>query len=263
MARFIYTAAMLDFLRVTFPEKSLADTTRLFNFAFGLDKTIQQIKGACENHKITCGRKQGELTRGKLRSFTDEQFEWVKLKYKSLNIEQITREFNQVFGTEKTVNQIRALTKNHGIKSGRTGRFVKGQKTWNAGMKGWQPGGNATSTQFKKGNIPQNHRPVGSERIDNKDGFVMVKVAEPRTWRLKHILEWEKHHGPVPDDHKIWFIDNDRTNCDISNLMLVTTAEHAVVNKMGLGRALPEAKETVLLLARIKMATTKRKREAA
>lgn len=263
MARFIYTASMLEFLRANYVKKSLAETTTLFNFAFSCKKTEQQIKAACTNHRIACGRKQGELTKGKLRSFTNEQFEWVKRKYKSLTIEQITIEFNQTFDTSKTVNQIRAFTRNHGMKSGRTGRFVKGQKTWNAGMKGWQAGGNSTSTRFRKGNIPLNHRPVGSERIDNKDGFVMVKVAEPRTWRLKHILEWEKHHGPVPDDHKIWFIDNDRTNCDISNLMLVTTAEHAIVNKMGLGRAHADAKETVLLLARIKMATTKRKREAA
>lgn len=258
MARFFFTVAMLDFLRATYPEKSLAETTALFNCAFGYTKTLSQIKAACSNHGITCGRKQGEITKGKLRSFTDEQYEWVKLQYKRLTIEQITTAFNHTFGTEKTINQIRAFTRNHKMKSGRTGRFNPGCKTWNAGMKGWQAGGNSAATQFKKGDMPLNHKPVGSERIDNKDGFVMVKVSEPRTWRLKHIIEWEKHHGKVPESHKIWFIDNDRTNCDISNLMLVTTAEHAVVNKMGLGRAHADAKETVLLLARIKIASTKR-----
>lgn len=260
MSRFTYTAAMLEFLRATYPEASLDDTTRLFNYAFGCTKTAAQLKAACNNHKIHCGRKQGELTRGRLLSVSKQQFEWVKRHYPLMPLVQLTGEFNRTFGSDKTVQQLRSLTKNHRIKSGRTGHFSKGQTSWNAGKKGWQAGGNAPKTQFKKGQIPLNHRPVGSERTD-KDGFVMVKVTEPRTWRLKHIIEWEKHHGPVPDDHKIWFIDNDRSHCDISNLMLVTTAEHAIVNKMGLGRAHAEAKQTVVLLARIKMATNKRKQE--
>ncbi|QYJ79397.1 HNH endonuclease signature motif containing protein [Shewanella acanthi] len=259
MPRFKYTTEMLNFLRDTYAKKSLADTAALFNRAFGLDKSESQLKAAFSNYGITCGRKKGELTKGNLRSVTQTQFDWVKKQYTLLTIEQLTVAFNEKFATEKTVNQIRALTRNHGMKSGRTGRFHAGQKSWNAGMKGYQAGGNSAATRFKKGNNPHNHKPVGSERIDNKDGFVLVKTAEPRTWRLKHIIEWEKHHGSVPADHKIWFIDNDRTNCDISNLMLVTTGEHAVVNKMGLGRANPDAKETVLLLARIKMAATKRK----
>ncbi len=263
MARFTYSAAMLEFLRVTYPEESLERTTELFNFAFGCNFTVSQIKAACKNHKITCGRKQGELTKGKLRSFTQQQAEWITEQYKRLTIEQMTSAFNTEFGTQKTVEQIRCFTRNHGIKSGRTGRFEPGQKSWNTGIKGWDAGGNSAKTRFKKGNSPHNHKPVGSERIDSKDGFVLVKVAEPKSWRLKHLIEWEKHHGAIPKDHKIWFIDNDRTNCHIDNLMLVTTAEHAVVNKMGLGRAHPEAKETVMLLARIKMASTKRKKEAA
>lgn len=31
--------------------------------------------------------------------------------------------------------------------------------------------------------FPSNHKPVGSERIDSKDGYVLIKVAEPRTWK--------------------------------------------------------------------------------
>ncbi len=263
MPRFTYSLAMLDFLRVTYREKSLQETTNLFNLTFDCDVTVSQIKAACKNHKITCGRKQGELTKGKLRSFTQQQAVWISDQYKLLTIEQMTSAFNAKFSTQKTEKQIRAFTRNHGIKSGRTGRFESGQTPWNNGLKGWTAGGNSAKTRFKKGNSPHNHKPVGSERIDNKDGFVLVKVAEPKTWRLKHILEWEKHNGKVPENHKIWFIDNDRTNCDINNLMLVTSAENAVVNKMGLGRAHPEAKETVRLLARIKLATNKRKQEAA
>ena len=33
-------------------------------------------------------------------------------------------------------------------------------------------------TWFKKGHIPANYRPVGSERV-NADGYIEVKVADP------------------------------------------------------------------------------------
>ncbi len=37
---------------------------------------------------------------------------------------------------------------------------------------------------FAKGNVPPNHRPVGSERI-SKDGYIEVKVAEPKQVEIK------------------------------------------------------------------------------
>lgn len=68
---------------------------------------------------------------------------------------------------EKTVNRI-----NVGIDK-TTGRFLKGMIPWNKGLKGWhkvQP-----KNLFKKGNLPKQTRPEGSERI-NKDGFTEVKI---------------------------------------------------------------------------------------
>ena len=44
---------------------------------------------------------------------------------------------------------------------------------------------------FAKGNVPPNHRPVGSERI-SKDGYIEVKVAEPNKWRLKQRVVYEE-----------------------------------------------------------------------
>ena len=53
-------------------------------------------------------------------------------------------------------------------------------------------------TMFAKGNVPPNHRPVGSERI-SIDGYIEVKVAEPDKWRLKQRVVYEEAKGESPE----------------------------------------------------------------
>ena len=78
-------------------------------------------------------------------------------------------------------------------------RFKKGQKPWNKDVKGYM-GANITS--FKKGIKPHNTRQVGDTRIDGKDMFLLVKVAD-KQWIRKEILIWESVHGKVPKGHVI------------------------------------------------------------
>ena len=263
MTRSVYSDLMLDFLRATYPKMGIPDLTVAFNQQFGTDKTPKQIKSALSNNKIRCDRKTGSILRGRYRLVSPEQAAFIAEGYKKWTLEQLTEEFNKRFNDNKTVKQIRGFTRNHSVKSGRTGCFEKGHKPHNTGLKGWQPGGRAQINQFKKGHLPVNHRPVGSERICSKDGYVMVKVAEPRTWRMKHIIEWEKHHGPVPKGHCLWFKDNDRTNWHIDNLMLVTRAQKAVINKLGMGTVPAEAKQAAVLLADLTMKRSQILREQA
>lgn len=109
-------------------------------------------------------------------------------------------------------------------------RFKKGQKSWNKGKKGYM-GRNVTS--FKKGNIPHNHRPLWSERTD-ADGYTYIKVRDVykgQNFELKHRWVYEQHHGPIPDDIIIEFVDGDKTNFDISNLIAVTRQENIAKNR--------------------------------
>lgn len=253
MSRFIYSAAQLHFIAETFQEHSLDDTTALFNFVFAVDKTREQIRACLKNHGITCGRTPGQINKGRLLAFTHAQRDWIILNYPCMPLLELVDHFNAHFSETKGENQIRAFLKNHGIKSGRTGHFQAGAKPWNAGLTGWQAGGNSASTQFKAGHIPANWKPVGSERI-NVDGYIEIKVAEPGEWQLKHRHVWQQAHGPLASDQLIWFLDNDPTNCDLSNLMLASRAEHAVVNKLGLQHAHGEFKQTTRLIAGIAIA---------
>lgn len=257
MSRERYSDDQLHFLAETFKEESLADTTSMFNFVYATDKSVSEIKSCLKNHGITCGRPRGAIKKGLPLSLTIAQKEWITKKYQDHQIKDLTALFNAEFNETKTVNQLRAFVKNHGIKSGRTGHFPAGVAPWNSGMKGWSAGGRSEVTRFKAGHIPVNHRPVGSERI-NVDGYIEVKVAEPNAWRLKHRVVWAECRGDIPRGHVVWFRDNNPLNCDIHNLMLVTRQQHAVVNKLGLQQAPAEMKETAKLIADVSMARRQR-----
>jgi len=79
-------------------------------------------------------------------------------------------------------------------------------------------------TQFQKGQMPHNHKNVGYERI-NVEGYVEVKIAEPKTFKLKHRLVWEQNYGPIPKGCNIQFKDGNRQNCQMENLYLISRAD--------------------------------------
>lgn len=104
-------------------------------------------------------------------------------------------------------------------------RLQPGNTPANKGIKGWQAGGRAPLTQFKKGNRPQTYQPIGSISY-SQDGFPRRKIADPNKWEFCHRAEWQKHHGPIPRSHVVSFKNGDRTNWSIENLELLTFAEN-------------------------------------
>lgn len=176
---------------------------------------------------------------------------------------EITEAFNKKFPPGVGINSIRACLKNHKITTGRTGQFEKGHVPVNKGRHSTTVGRMA-ETQFKKGDIPVNHKPVGSVSIRNNykrgEKYVYEKVAEPNVWRMKHILEWERHNGPVPKDKIIVFADGDTTNTDISNLVMISRSQNAVMNRWGLRGVNKELMETAANTASLKMSISKAKK---
>lgn len=178
---------------------------------------------------------------------------------KGRSAKELTESINSNFKTFYTVEQIKSYRSRNHLNSGLTGRFERGHLPHNKGKHtGSYPGMEAT--QFKKGHTPKNHRPVGSERA-TRDGYLERKVAEPNVWRCVHVLNWEAVNGPVPPGCTLIFKDRDRTNCDLSNLLLVTRAELARLNQKGLISTNPECTEVGLYIARLIQAKSKRKKE--
>src|SRR5690625_2145733 len=117
--------------------------------------------------------------------WTKEEVGWLR-KYCPIHTrKELLPKFDEHFNLDITLSQLDGALTNHKIRSGRTGRFEKGNKAWNKGMKGLDLAGeNGRKTQFKKGQKPLTYKPIGSERI-GKDGYIQVKVSENK-WKLKH-----------------------------------------------------------------------------
>ena len=207
---------------------------------------------------------------GSTFKYSEEQLKFLRAEYPLYSIDKLTTLFNDAFSTNKTKSQLRACLKNHGIKSGRTGHFVKGDMPWNNGKKGIQVHENSKATQFKKGNKPSNLKPIGHERICNKDGYVLIKVAEenPHTgastrYRFKHIVIWEKENGPVPKGKVVIFVDGDKTNINMENLSLVDRKLLLQLNRNKYGLQPDELKPTLLNLSKLQVKIFDKSRKVA
>lgn len=118
-------------------------------------------------------------------------------------------------------------------------RIKPGTTPPNKGLRrpGWSTGRMA-ETQFKKGEMrgaaQHNYVPVGTLRINSKDGYLERKVTDDhpvpaRRWVGVHRLVWEAAHGPIPSGHRVAFKPGTKTNVlediTLDKLELVTAAE--------------------------------------
>lgn len=115
-------------------------------------------------------------------------------------------------------------------------RFPPKMPGWNKGMKlkdymSPESYERVKTTHFKKGIVPHNWLPIGSERI-TIDGYIEIKVRDlnkgksTENYELKHRWIFEKEHGLIPDNMNIIFKDNNRQNCNIENLELISKSEN-------------------------------------
>ena len=191
--------------------------------------------------------------------YPNEVSNYIKENAIGVGNQELTDKVNKKFGTTYTREQIKRYKANHKISSGLTGRFERGMIPFNKGKKGiYAPG--CEKGWFKKGNTPHNHKPVGSERVDCKDGYTLVKTAEPNKWELKQHVVWNEYYGDIPKGQKIVFLDGDKTNFDINNLSLVTEGELLTMNNNGLIYNDSEATKVGIMVAKVMTSRSKAKR---
>ena len=127
----------------------------------------------------------------KPHNYTPGQLGFIESMCKQLTDTELAEQLNSLFGINLSVDQVKGVRWRNGWKTGRTGCFEKGHTSWNKGKK-FNAGGRSSQTQFKKGNLPHTHVPVGSESVKKKENdLIYVKIAEPNKWQSKHSLIWE------------------------------------------------------------------------
>lgn len=192
--------------------------------------------------------------------YTDEMKQFILDNYKGRYNQELADLFNQKFNTNITSRMIKSYKANNKLNSGLTGKFRKGQTPHNKGKKmPKEVYEKVKHTMFAKGNVPPNHRPVGSERI-SKDGYIEVKVAEPNKWRLKQRVVYEEAKGKIPEGCTIIFLDGNKQNCNIDNLKCITRSELLYLNCKGLNNS-NEITETGIIMARLDRTKNKKKQE--
>lgn len=184
--------------------------------------------------------------------YTEEMIKFMSDKFKAHPVSTWLDEFNTRFDVSVTDKNLYAACKRHGIKSGRDGKFPKGQKPWNTG-RSHPTSGRSASTQFKRGRLPANTRENGDTRICPKDGYLLVKVAHKK-WRPKQHLVWEAHNGPIPDGHIVRLFDRSPDkllNPTIDNLFCVSRGVNARLNKIKANEWPETLRETLVLIAQL------------
>lgn len=192
--------------------------------------------------------------------YTDEEKAFMEKIVPGHSYREIQKAFIEKFGWEISLGQIKSYIGNHHLNSGKTGCFQKGHVPSNKGKK--MPAEvyeKVRHTMFSKGHMPVQHRPVGSERI-NVDGYIEIKVEEPKKWRLKHNVIYEQHYGAIPKGHVVVFLDGNKMNLAPENLKLISRGELAIMNKQGLFRMDPELTEASINVVKLIYATSKAKK---
>ena len=167
---------------------------------------------------------------------------------------EIRSEFLNKFGIELSESQIGNFKYKYHIKSGTGGgRFKKGQKAHNKGKRGSsEVYKRCAPTMFKKGNIPHNHREIGSTRL-SADGYIMIKIAEPNKWQLLQRYVWERENGrKLLKNECVIFLDGNKENFDPDNLMAIKRSELARVNQNHRITDDPELTKTGIYVERVK-----------
>lgn len=176
---------------------------------------------------------------------------------------EISRLAKQILDIDITPRQVRGWKKNHKTPSGYDTRFRPGNvpdtkgRTW-ADFMSPESQARSRQNQYKKGNVPKNRKEIG-EIFQRSDGYLWIKVKDYSlndNWIQYHRYVWEQVNGPVPDHHKILFLDGDKTNCSIENLACVSDGVMSTANKWFGLTTDPELNKTILKAAELKIATT-------
>lgn len=131
-------------------------------------------------------------------------------------------------------------------------RFPPGHVPANKGLRrpGWGPGRMKT-TQFKKGERPMTWKPIGSTRLC--DGYLQRKVTDtgysPRDWQSVHVLLWTEQYGVIPPGFAIAFLDGNKQNIALNNLVMLSRAD--LMTRNTIHRYPTELKQAIRLVGKL------------
>lgn len=261
---------VVEWLRDNTPGKTTKELTILinqqgFDKKYGMVFTESIVKGAKSRFGFKSGTPTGN-PKGYSSKYPDGMAEYVESIAQGKSTAELVEAVNQKYGVGTIgIRQMKAYKKNHGINTGLTGQFEPGHIPANKGKKmSPEQYEKCKATMFHKGNVPANHMQIG-EYTHTTDGYLVRKVQENGIQRerfeLVHRKVWEEHNGPIPEGKMVSFLDGDKDNCDIENLVLVDMPENLELNRTKLRFDNAELTKAGVTVAKVRVAARKKKKE--
>ncbi len=175
------------------------------------------------------------MPKGYFTELTEDQESFIKANYLTMPVKFMARELGtsygvinrrlKKFGLEIPKEVIEARKQNN--------RFNKGHVPYSKGKKqaDWMSAEaieRTKNTRFKKGRHPHNTKYDGHERI-TVDGYIEIRLSIGN-YRLKHIVEWEKINGKLPESYCLKCQTDNKLNTDPGNWKLISRAENMLEN---------------------------------
>lgn len=169
------------------PDELIKNLTVRYNEYFGEERTVKSIK----DHIQMLGLKQER------RNWTEEQRQWLIKNVPKMSVKEMCTEFNKHFGTHRSETVIKAYCSS-------VLRILR-----------LKPRNNSFGSPA--GTEVEHHGIVWiKQRVKPKEssGFY-------RKWVPKHYYLWEQEHGKLPKNHRVIFLDGDRSNFSLDNLCAI------------------------------------------
>ena len=194
-----FSKEMEKFILTNYPKISCRKLTNIFNKQFNVN-----YSSTCLLRKIEKLEKEGKTFKRRIHKFTEEQNNWLKEKICYFYQKELADEFNKTYNTNLTW------------------QFIARHCVYKLNIR----------MQSQKKHNYRNYRymDIGEERVDSC-GYVLVKNKQ-RKWVRKHRLVWESHFGKIPDGYKIVFLDENKSNLNIENLVCVSKDVQGALSMM-------------------------------
>lgn len=147
-------------------------------------------------------------------SWTDEEKQWLVENFCRLGSLKCVEPFEQKFGKRREHRSLEACAR-------RLGLLVDDEVV------------------IANRNYPR-RVPIGTI-VDDGDGYLKIKTGHGSSgWERYHRYIYKKEHGAIPKGHKIVFLDGNRQNYSVENMVAVPASYLALMNNWKLKSQEPE-----------------------
>lgn len=258
---------VVDWMRENTPGRTTKELTLLinqqgFDKKYGMVFTESIVKGAKSRFGFRSGTPTGN-PKGYSSKYPEGMEEYIRSIAKGKTTGEIAKAVSEHFGIEFSSSQCRTYRKNHDIVSGLDCRFKKGHEPANKGKKmSPETYEKCKATMFHKGRVAANRFKIG-EYTHTKDGYLIRKVkkhgSQWERFELVHRKVWEEHNGPIPEGKMVSFLDGNKDNCNIENLVLIDNRENLELTRSKLRFSDAELTKAGVAVVKVKIAARKRR----